>query len=235
MFRVNNNNKFVKCSNNSGYLLRFLVIYFLSISLVMASSSPSTQIDPVELLISFDADGQFIHFDPGTGQTTYNITAAGIAPEVKENGHIVPRDMSDDEEHKVIITGAQITFDPFDPVNPPPVINFSCKGCNLSFADGGTLESDTNNVPLIGRALFIYGPVAPNPTKPIASIRMMGCAGLRETSGKGLYANKVGSICFNGVFNFDVSDPTIIPATLTGSSNCTIVMHSPVVPLPPMP
>jgi len=42
----------------------------------------------------------------------------------------------------------------------------------------------------------------------------------------------VGSICFNGVFNFDISDPTKIPATLTGSSSCTIVLHTPMQSLP---
>jgi hypothetical protein len=45
-----------------------------------------------------------------------------------------------------------------------------------------------------------------------------------------LPANKVGSICFNGVFNFDVSNPTSLPPTITGESNCTIVTHTPVTP-----
>jgi hypothetical protein len=88
------------------------------------------------------------------------------------------------------------------------------------------LTSDPG-VPLQGRALFLYRPVAPNPSSPIMTIRMAGCAGLREVAGVGRLANHVGSICFNGVFNFDLSDPGRLPATITGNSNCTIVTHTP--------
>ena len=186
--------------------------------------------DPVELLIHFQATGQFIAFNPTSYETSYLISAKGIAPEVKDDGSIRAHDF---EDHKnVIIEGAKITFGPFDPMSPPPIVNFGCEGCTLTFPDGSVLESDTN-VPLNGRAFFLYGPVAPDPTQAIATIRMAGCAGLRETANMGRYAGKVGSICFNGVFDFDVSDPTTIPATLTGSSNCTIVLHTPVTALPP--
>jgi hypothetical protein len=56
---------------------------------------------------------------------------------------------------------------------------------------------------------------------------MMGCAGLQETAGKGKLAGMVGSICFNGVFNFDLSNPPASLAAITGSSNCTITLHTP--------
>ena len=188
--------------------------------------------EPKELLIKFDAIGSFSGFNPATGETSYSISAKGVAPEVKDNGIIKETKISDDDERIVTIKGAEITFGPFDPMNPPPIVNFNCQGCTLTFPDGSVLTSDSDNVPLIGRALFVYGPVAPNPTQAIATIRMMGCAGLRETANRGRHAGMVGSICFNGVFNFDVSDPTSIPDTLTGSSSCTIVLHTPVQSLP---
>jgi hypothetical protein len=59
------------------------------------------------------------------------------------------------------------------------------------------------------------------------TIRMAGCSGLRKTAGVGKLANKVGSICFNGSFNFDMSNQYVI----TGESNCTIVIHT-LVPMP---
>jgi hypothetical protein len=107
-------------------------------------------------------------------------------------------------------------------------VNFSCEGCTLTYPDGSVLTSDPN-VPLEGRALFLYGPVAPTPNNPVATIRMAGCSGLHEIAGKGKLAGKVGSICFNGVFNFDMSNPGALPATITGASNCTIVTHTPVM------
>lgn len=184
--------------------------------------------DPVELLFNFQATGQFLRFDTTTHQSTYLISADGRAPRVKGNGVIrSPRsDEARDDSYQVTLTDAAITFDAFDPTNPQPVVNFTCEGCKISFPDGSTLTSDPN-VPLQGRAFFLYGPVAPIPGSPIVTIRMAGCSGLRETAGMGKLANKVGSICFNGEFNFDVSDPTRLPETITGSSNCTIVAHSP--------
>jgi hypothetical protein len=187
--------------------------------------------DPVELLYSFQATGQFQSFDPQTRRSTYVINAIGRAPRVKENGIVraAAGDDADDDDYQVVLSDAAITFDAFDPTQPAPVVRFDCTGCRLTFPDGSTLTSDPN-LPLEGRALFLYGPVAPSPASPVMTIRMAGCSGLRETAGVGRLANKVGSICFNGVFNFDVSDPTRLPATITGASNCTIVTHSPVAP-----
>jgi hypothetical protein len=197
-----------------------------AISCATAASS-----DPVEQFYNFQAPGQFQSFDPITGKSTYLISAVGRAPRVKENVIVRPRTNGDDDDdgYRVILTDAAITFDAFDPTNPAPIVNFTCAGCKLTYPDGSTLTSDPY-VPLEGRALFLYGPVAPDPTSPIITIRMAGCSGLKEIAGVGKLANKVGSICFNGVFDFDVSDPTQLPATITGSSNCTIVTHTPVAP-----
>ena len=199
-------------------------------SVLAASSVNAATTDPVEMLYNFQATGQFQSFDPNTGRSTYVISAVGRAPRVKENGTIRARgkDDRDDDDYKVVLTDAAITFDAFNPTSPAPVVNFSCQGCKLTYPDGSTFTSDSN-VSLQGRAFFLYGPVAPNPASPIITIRMAGCSGLREVAGVGKLANKVGSICFNGVFDFDVSNPASLPGTITGSSNCTIVTHTPVV------
>lgn len=215
--------------NNNNWIKKMGCIAFCAVSSLSVSSAGAATPDPVEMLYNFQATGQFQSFDPTTGKSTYLISAVGRAPNVRENGIIRARgkDDADENDYKVILTNAAITFDAFNPTNPAPVVNFSCQGCRLTYPDGSTLTSDPS-VPLQGRAFFLYGPVAPNPTSPIVTIRMAGCSGLREIAGVGKLANKVGSICFNGVFNFDMSNPTSLPATITGASNCTIVTHSPV-------
>jgi len=57
----------------------------------------------------------------------------------------------------------------------------------------------------------------------------MGCGGLTEISGEGEYAGMVGAICFNGVLNFNKNDSGI----LSGSSKCTIALHTPIELIPP--
>lgn len=199
-------------------------------SALSVSTAHAQTTDPVEMLYNFQATGQFQNYDAATGKTTYLISAVGHAPIVKENGIVRPRTKDEDaDDYKVVLTNAAITFDPFNPSSPPPIMKFTCAGCTLTFPDGSTLTSDPA-VPLEGRALFLDGPVAPDPTSPILTVRMMGCSGLREIAGVGKLAHKVGSICFNGVFNFDLSNPTSLPMTITGSSNCTIVTHTPATP-----
>jgi hypothetical protein len=87
------------------------------------------------------------------------------------------------------------------------------------------LESDPD-VPLDGRAVNKWGPVINSPDfdpiNGIIPIRILGCGGLKETTGEGRLAGMVGSICFNGVLNFNQNDPTL----LTGSSKCTITLHT---------
>lgn len=206
--------------------LGILALLGLGLTFAGGVRADTRQADPVNLLYAFQASGQFMGFDQETGKFTYVIDGEGRAPRVKGNGLVVSSQDVDDDDYKVTLSGAEITFDSFDPTMPPPIVKFSCKNCKLTFPDGSMLVSD-EFVPLEGRALFLYGPVAPDPAKPILSIRMMGCSGLQEATGTGRLANKVGSICFNGEFNFDVSDPNNLPATLTGQSNCTIVMHTP--------
>ena len=182
--------------------------------------------DPVTLLVKFHANGTFAGMDPQTGQMSYLISAKGYVPRITDDAVVVGRP----HQHRPIakLTGAKITFDYFDFTAPPATVNFTCEGCKLTFRDGSVLQSDSK-VPLQGRALFVYGPVNFDPANPTAqTIRMAGCAGLHETAGKGSLAGKVGSICFNGVFNFDMSNPMTSLQTITGASDCTITMHTPV-------
>ncbi|MCK4674949.1 MAG: hypothetical protein KAT61_03470, partial [Gammaproteobacteria bacterium] len=55
------------------------------------------------------------------------------------------------------------------------------------------------------------------------ALRMSGCAGLRETSGEGDYAGKVGTLCLNGTFTFDEMFNGV------GVSNCSIAIHDPLM------
>lgn len=75
---------------------------------------------------------------------------------------------------------------------------------------------------LTGRAFPQLGPVEDPMVTGTMALRMSGCAGLRETSGKGEYANKVGTLCLNGTFTFDQA------FNGKGVSNCSIAIHDPI-------
>lgn len=74
---------------------------------------------------------------------------------------------------------------------------------------------------LTGRALPHLGPVEDPMVTGTMAIRMAGCAGIREVSGEGKYAGKVGTLCMNGTFTFDEQ------FNGKGVSNCTIAVHTP--------
>ncbi len=74
---------------------------------------------------------------------------------------------------------------------------------------------------LTGRAFPHLGPVEDPAVTGTLALRMAGCAGVRETSGAGAYAGKVGTLCLNGTFTFDEQ------FNGKGVSNCTIVVHDP--------
>jgi hypothetical protein len=128
------------------------------------------------------------------------------------------------------LSGGQIIFSgaPTD-----PVINFTCipGSCTLTLEDGAVITSDAG-VPLDGRAVNMWGPVINSPDfdpqNGIMPIRIMGCGGLKEIAGKGKAAGMVGSICFNGALNFNQNDFT----QLSGSSKCTITLHTPAPDIP---
>ena len=85
---------------------------------------------------------------------------------------------------------------------------------------GSTFELEED---LTGRAFPQLGPVEDPMVTGTLALRMAGCAGLRETSGQGDYAGKVGTLCMNGTFTFQ---PDFVG---TGVSNCTIAIHDPLM------
>jgi hypothetical protein len=113
-----------------------------------------------------------------------------------------------------------------DFTNPPPVVRWTCGNCTLRLADGSEFQT-YGDIPMEGRALFLLGPVlesaASHKNPHVATIRMAGCGGIKGT--KGPLAGKVGTLCANGIFSFDPSNPS----TMTGESHCTIALHTPAV------
>jgi hypothetical protein len=86
---------------------------------------------------------------------------------------------------------------------------------------GGSTFEIIDGMPLTGPAFPGLGPVEDPYITGTLTLRMVGCAGVRETTGVGTYANKVGSLCLNGTFTFDQN------FSGQGVSNCTIVLHDP--------
>jgi len=77
---------------------------------------------------------------------------------------------------------------------------------------------------LTGRAFPHLGPVENPMVTGTMALRMAGCAGIREVSGEGAHAGKVGTLCLNGTFDFDQD------FNGHGVSNCTIALHTPLQP-----
>ncbi|WP_455218788.1 hypothetical protein [Kaarinaea lacus] len=184
------------------------------------------QVEPVELLVDFKIEGNFTGMTE-QGMPIYTIGGPGYAPKkIFRNGEI--SDKIKPQRQVTVLEGAQITFAgaPTD-----PVVRFSCLpgSCKMTFNDGSVLVSDAG-VALEGRAINFWGPVVNSPSfdpvNGIIPIRILGCGGLKEVAGEGRLAGMVGSICFNGILNFNQFDQTI----LTGSSKCTLTLHTPMDP-----
>lgn len=212
----------MKNKNIQSKLLALLCIPAILITHTYADAIKK-QIEPVELLVEFKISGTPTGMTPA-GEGIYTIGGPGYAPEkIFKSGEIA--DTINPERQVAVLEGAQITFGgaPSD-----DIVRFGCipGSCKMTFKDGSVLESDAG-VALEGRAINMWGPVVNNPNfDPIAGIypiRIMGCGGLHEITGKGRLANMVGSICFNGMLNFNQNDPSV----LTGSSKCTLTLHTP--------
>lgn len=185
-----------------------------------------SQVEPLEYLIDFKITGQFTGMTPD-GLPIYTINGPGFAPIwIFGSGEVL--DKTPRWRKTADLSGGQITFTgaPTD-----PVVRFTCLpgSCNLTLKDGAVITSDAG-VPLEGRSINMWGPVVNSPdfdpVNGINPIRILGCGGLKEVAGKGKAAGMVGSICFNGVLNFNQNDPS----QLSGSSKCTITMHTPADP-----
>jgi len=203
-----------------------VVLLSAIISLQVSAHGLKKQVEPVELLIDFKIGGSLTSFTD-QGIPFYTVGGPGYAPKmIYKNGEI--SDTIKENRQVAVLEGAEIIFAgaPTD-----PIVNFTCLpgSCKISFNDGALLVSNAG-VQLEGRAINFWGPVANSqnfdPDNGITPIRIMGCGGLKEVAGKGRLAGMVGSICFNGILNFNQYDQTV----LTGSSKCTLTLHTPMDP-----
>lgn len=86
--------------------------------------------------------------------------------------------------------------------------------------NGSTFEY-VEGMALNGTAFAALGPVEnPYTSENGASLRMGGCEGIREVSGKGQHADMIGTLCLNGTFSFQPNFDG------KGVSNCTLVLHN---------
>lgn len=188
------------------------------------------QQEPYTLLINFQVASSGVGMTPDGSTQYYIVGGPGYAPErIFRNGEV--SDRIDQDRQVATLEGAQITF---EGKASDPIVKFTCLAgsCKMKLKDGGVLVSNAG-VPLEGRAINMWGPVFKAPTfsttdgtTGVFPIRILGCGGLKEVAGKGRFAGMVGSVCFNGILNFDTTDQT----KLTGSSKCTITMHTPIDP-----
>jgi hypothetical protein len=199
-----------------GLLMAFVLV--LSGSIASAGKFRS---EPIVLMYRIAISGAFTGVDPGTGEMTFHVSGPVTVPLLSPAGLI-----KDLPRPAVGQYSSDLSMNPFDFLNPPDVVRWSCGNCTLTLADGSEFQT-YGDIPMEGRALFLLGPVAEstathnNPN--VTTIRMAGCGGIQGT--KGPLAGKVGTLCANGIFSFDATDPS----TMTGESHCTITLHTPAV------
>jgi hypothetical protein len=210
-------------------IMNYLIIGIVAI--FGFSSAAYAGEEPIEMLVKFKIEGHPSEKNTGA----FTVGGPGYAAITTGSGEIL--DTVAPGLEIATLSGAEIAFipDPDDPdgnpMNDYPVINFTCLSstCTITFKDGSVLES-VPDVPLSGRLATVWGPIGNSDLNANTTpMRILGCGGLRETAGKGKFAGMVGSICFNGVFNVPDFQTNF---TLTGGSNCTITLHTPVVTLP---
>jgi hypothetical protein len=93
---------------------------------------------------------------------------------------------------------------------------WTCKSCDLHI--GGSTFAKIPSMPLTGRAFLGLGNIG-NPEGYLA-LKMAGCAAVQETSGKGDYANMMGTICLNGTIGFKPDFSGV------GTSNCVMSLKA---------
>ena len=195
--------------------------FFAASSLAIAEAVGGKQSEPVELLIKFDVVGY------PTAPGTFTVGGPGYAPITTNSGAVLDNKVPGLQV--ATLSNAQIVMT--DPLNDEDgVVDFTCLAgsCNITLNDGSVLVSD-GNLPLSGRMPMFYGTMHNDAGD--MPVRILGCGGLNGIAGP--MQGMVGSICFNGVFNVqDFFNGSTNPS-LTGGSNCTITMHTP-LPFPTM-
>ncbi|HIJ78924.1 MAG: hypothetical protein OEY01_07630 [Desulfobulbaceae bacterium] len=123
----------------------------------------------------------------------------------------------------------------------PPTIDWTFNDFTLVVADTtyrpisdmSEMIPGTADLLLKGRAFSGLGPVELGQLGEMSmSVRMGGCTAVVAVDGAN--AGKVGSLCLNGTFTFDLSgidldDPFSSDLAGTGNTNCTVVLHTPIM------
>jgi len=204
-------------------------IIFIMLTLGIASSvfamgaRMEEQQEPFVYLVKYDITG----FPNPIGDGSFIIGGPGYSTITTHSGEVL--DAIVPALQVSTLTDAEIVF---SGNFTDPVIPFTCRTgtCTITL-EGSTFTSDAG-VPLDGRVVPMWGPVINSDFNPDGSstpVRIMGCGGLKEISGEGKLANMVGSICFNGTFVLPDFQTNF---SLKGGSDCTITLHTPVVPIP---
>jgi hypothetical protein len=123
----------------------------------------------------------------------------------------------------------------------PAIIDWTCNHCTLVIGDS-TYQSIVDTTGMFdaasidamrmkGRAFTGLGPVEVGQLSAQSmSVRMAGCSAVVGIAGQD--AGKLGTLCLNGTFTFDLSginlaNPMTSNIKGTGTSNCVTVMHKP--------
>ena len=204
---------------------KYLSIAFATFGLtsVASANGVGNQEEPHTLLVKFIIEG-----NPNpSGDGSFIINGPGYATITTSSGAVLDNVVPGLEIAQ--LNGAEIQF---GGALTDPIVSFTCASGSCNITIGGSTFTSDAGLPLTGRLAALWGPVINsdfNPDGSSAPLRILGCGGLKEISGEGDYAGMVGSICFNGVFNVPDFQTNF---TLTGGSDCTITLHTPVVPIP---
>ena len=205
----------------------FSKVTLVSAALCMSSFSANgagNQEEPFVYLVKFVITGS----PNPSGDGSFIINGPGYSTITTSSGEILDSVVPGLEVAE--LSGAVIEFSG-DLMNDP-IIPFTCRTGECTITIGGSTFTSDAGVPLDGKVVPMWGPVINSEFNPDGSstpIRILGCGGLKEISGVGDFAGMVGSICFNGTFTVPDFQTNF---TLTGGSDCTIALHTPVVPIP---
>ena len=203
--------------------IAFATFCLISVANAKGANGVGNLEEPHTLLVKFIIEG-----NPNpSGDGSFIINGPGYATITTSSGAVLDNVIPGLRIAQ--LSGAEISFG--GDLNQP-IVPFTCASGSCNITIGGSTFTSDAGLPLDGRLAALWGPVINSDFNPDGSstpLRILGCGGLKEISGEGDYAGMVGSICFNGVFNIPDFQTNF---TLTGGSDCTITLHTPVVPIP---
>jgi len=199
--------------------------------------------DPVTNMFTFDAAGNLMFNYSGKVYSVETKAKNGKLTGLDKQVGTVQGQAAFPMEFAGLALGMKAYLDGVGPMpsNISPVINWTCNHCNLVIGDS-TYQSivdvasmfgaaPTEAMRMQGRAFTGLGPVEVGYLSAQSmSVRMAGCSAVVGVAGPD--AGKVGTLCLNGTFTFDLSginlaSPMTSSIAGTGTSNCITVMHKP--------